>query len=442
MIVGAMTLVAIGSLVIIKPLRFCGQPSDRAARAEVRPSATPANLTAPFIVTQPVSQTVNSGGSVAFTLQATGSFPLHYQWRKDGIALSDATNAAFNLTNAHSGHAGNYTVVVSNATGSITSSPPAALTVSAPVPFVVFGRVTRFGAIEYHGPPQQRIPLVLVSTEPPSTELEPWLKGLSGVTAMAFGSCHTAALKSDGTVAYWGKDGWGQITIPTGLSGVSAIAACFDHTMALKINGAVVSWGQNQYGQPRVPRSLSGVKAIAAGHQHDLALKTDGTVVAWGSYKGGATNVPVGLKGVTAIAAGGFFSAALTKDGRVVVWGLNSSGVTNVPVAAQSGVTAIAAGYVHVVALKSDGTVVAWGAEENRKTFDFGQALVPKGLTGVTAIAAGSGHTVALKDDGTVVAWGDSRDINVPVGLSGVTGIAAGHNCSVAFIGKPKSAKP
>jgi hypothetical protein len=50
------------------------------------------------------------------------------------------------------------------------------------------------------------------------------------------------------------------------------------------------------------------------------------------------------------------------------------------------------------VALKSDGTVVAWGAGKTStgSNPEFGQSIVPAGLSRVTAIAAGGGHTVAL----------------------------------------------
>ena len=91
-----------------------------------------------------------------------------------------------------------------------------------------------------------------------------------------------------------------------------------------------------------------------------------------------------------------------------------------------SGVTAITAGDYHTVALKADGTVVAWGGN------NLGQTNVPAGLNGVTAISAGLGsrHTIALKSDGTVVAWGSTAG-NVPAGLSGVTAIAAGATFNV-----------
>ncbi|MSU35839.1 MAG: hypothetical protein EXS36_12200 [Pedosphaera sp.] len=89
--------------------------------------------TAPAITTQPVSRTSDAGQSANFTVVATGGY-LNYQWRKDGTNLNGATNATYNLVDVQTRQAGNYTVVVSNFLGSVTSPPPAVLTVIATAP--------------------------------------------------------------------------------------------------------------------------------------------------------------------------------------------------------------------------------------------------------------------------------------------------------------------
>jgi len=253
--------------------------------------------------------------------------------------------------------------------------------------------------------------------------------GLSGVTAIAAGTYHSLALKSDGTVVASGSNGSGESNVPAGLSGITAIAGGEYFSLALKSDGTIVAWGDDRFGETTVPAGLSGVTAIAAGQDYSLALKSDSTVVAWGYNAFGQTDVPAGLSGVTAIAAGSYFSLALKSDGTVVAWGSNFFGETPVP-AGLSGITAIDAGGYHSLALKSDGTVVAWGRD------DDGESNVPAGLSGVTAIAAGQGFSLALKSNGTVVAWGWNRDgeTTVPAGLSGVTAIAAGDNYSLALV--------
>ena len=85
---------------------------------------------APSISTQPQSATATVGGSATLLVTATGSAPLAYQWQKAGAAISGATSASFTLSAVQAGDAGNYTVVVSNSAGSVTSSS-ATLTVNA-----------------------------------------------------------------------------------------------------------------------------------------------------------------------------------------------------------------------------------------------------------------------------------------------------------------------
>ena len=84
---------------------------------------------APAILTQPQPQTANAGTNVTFSIAASGTVPLSYQWRKGGTAIAGATNATLTLANVAATDAGNYSVVVSNTAGSVTSAA-ATLTVN------------------------------------------------------------------------------------------------------------------------------------------------------------------------------------------------------------------------------------------------------------------------------------------------------------------------
>jgi hypothetical protein len=84
---------------------------------------------APLVVMQPQGQSASVGATVVFSITASGTPPLGYQWRKDGTNRSGATNSTLTLANVQSSDAGNYNVIVSNAFGSVTSSN-AALMVS------------------------------------------------------------------------------------------------------------------------------------------------------------------------------------------------------------------------------------------------------------------------------------------------------------------------
>ena len=87
----------------------------------------------PSITTQPASQTVPPGGAAAFSVLASGTPPLGYQWTFDGTAISGATAGAYAIQSAQATNAGTYTVTVSNAFGTAVSSN-ATLTVTGAPP--------------------------------------------------------------------------------------------------------------------------------------------------------------------------------------------------------------------------------------------------------------------------------------------------------------------
>ena len=91
----------------------------------------PENASAPTIVTQPQNQTANLGGTATFTVTASGLQPLSYQWQFGGSPLADGTASSYTRGNIQASDAGNYSVVVANAAGSVTSSN-AALIVNLP----------------------------------------------------------------------------------------------------------------------------------------------------------------------------------------------------------------------------------------------------------------------------------------------------------------------
>ena len=93
----------------------------------------PVGGTAPTITSQPVSQTVVAGGSVSFSVTASGTAPLSYQWSWNASnTLAGATNATLLLTNVQVSQAGNYAVLVSNSAGSVISSNALLTVVTAP----------------------------------------------------------------------------------------------------------------------------------------------------------------------------------------------------------------------------------------------------------------------------------------------------------------------
>ncbi len=86
---------------------------------------------APSITAQPASQTVTVGQTATFSVAATGTAPLTYQWKKNSVAMSGANSSSYTTpATTSSDNGAQFTVVVSNAAGNVTSGS-AMLTVSA-----------------------------------------------------------------------------------------------------------------------------------------------------------------------------------------------------------------------------------------------------------------------------------------------------------------------
>lgn len=91
----------------------------------------------PSLTTQPTNLTLLAGDTAVFSATASGTIPLNYQWREDGTNLANgpgitgATTTNLTLTSISTNSAGSYSLVVTNAYGSSTSSV-ATLTVILP----------------------------------------------------------------------------------------------------------------------------------------------------------------------------------------------------------------------------------------------------------------------------------------------------------------------
>jgi alpha-tubulin suppressor-like RCC1 family protein len=362
------------------------------------------------------------------------------------------TSLPLKITITAAAPVGGRTVTVTAPGG--TSDPFSSFTVT-PNAVLAWGSNT-FGQLGHENPAGNLVPQTVTDFGPGSNTV-----------AIAGGSIHTLALKSDGSVFAWGANSSGQVG---------------DGTMVPKLFPTqVVGLGAG-----------SGVIAIAAGNTFSLALKEDGTVLAWGSNGSGQLGdgtliskpTPVQVSGlgpgsgVIAIAASfsgliGAHSMALKSDGTVLAWGFNSTGQLgdsstvskSVPVQVTglgpgSGVIAIAAGGTHSLALKGDGTVLAWGANGNGQLGlgNMTSSNVPIPLpafgpgSGIAGVAASNGSSLALKSEGSVWGWGANFSGQLGDGsttqrlspvqvkdsfgtgfLSGITGIAAGNTHSLAL---------
>ena len=101
---------------------------------------------APQIVTPPSPVTIDQGLTTSLSVVASGTAPLTYRWQKSNVGgtlftnvvnggrISGTTNATLTITNLQTSDTGDYQIIVANAVGSVTSTPPATLTVQAVTP--------------------------------------------------------------------------------------------------------------------------------------------------------------------------------------------------------------------------------------------------------------------------------------------------------------------
>ena len=277
---------------------------------------------------------------------------------------------------------------------------------------------------------------------------------------------YAMAIKTDGTLWGWGRNGSGNIGTGNTIGPTSPVqtisggnnwkqvssSACGSHTSAIKTDGTLWVWGNNssgQLGDNTISPKSSPVQTISGGNNwkqvsngfvHTMAIKTDGTLWGWGyningllgdntilsksspvqTVSGGTNWKQVSANGSS---VNGTHTSAIKTDGTLWSWGAGSGGKlgdgTSVnrssPVQIISGGTnwkQVSAGIVYSMAIKTDGTLWAWGYNsfgqlgDNTTSNRSSPVQVISGGTNWKQVSGGFGHTMATKTDGTLWAWG------------------------------------
>ncbi len=187
-------------------------------------------------------------------------------------------------------------------------------------------------------------------------------------TQVSAGGSHTCGVKSDGAVACWGWNGYGQAERPAGT--FTQVSAGDYHTCGVKTDRAVACWGSNTdwggnfIGQATPPAGT--FTQVSAGRDHTCGVKTDGAVACWGDDYGGRATPPAGA--FTQVSADFAHTCGVKTDGAVACWGENDEGQANRPAGT---FTQVSAGSRHTCGVKTDETVVCWGRD------DEGQSTPP-----------------------------------------------------------------
>lgn len=448
-------------------------------------------LDSPPIITRGLTnQTIYGGSDATFTVAVKGSWPMACQWQLEGTNLPGATSMTMTVTNLQASTAGAYSVLVSNAFGTVTSSAqltllPLMITTAPRAQTVLGGGTASFSVAAAGQPPFQYQwwfnngglpgatlnPLVLTNVQMAqagaysvavSNNFGGAVSSGAVLTVLPFqitnqpqnqfGLLGSTVLLSVGVsgqspFAYqWQKAGLdvpGATNSTLMLTNVGAADAGLFSVVVSNQHGTITSsnavvtinavavWGNNIYGQNNVPISATNSVGLAAGDYHCLALQRNGTVVAWGGNSYGQRVVPASITNALQVAAGSGHSIAALGDGSVGLWGRILGSFTSTVPGAASNVVAVALGpgAQHALVLRADGSVVDWG------NANYGLTNPPALASHVVGVAAGSTHSLALRSDGRVVAWGNnsSGQSTVPASATNIVAIAAGWTHSAAL---------
>ena len=265
---------------------------------------------------------------------------------------------------------------------------------------------------------------------------------------------NTCAIRNDGDLYCWGRNGNGQLGIgnmgsqedghwrdrPTKTNnlGSDAISVSLgeQHTCAVLDTGVLKCWGRNNHGQvgvggggdkdaPQTVNVGSGrtTTSVYLGYHHTCAILDDQSVKCWGRNSNGelgvgsstsSFNTPQTINSLgtgrhaISLALGQGFTCALLDDGSIKCWGADDEGqrgdgggsgsdISSPPSSAISlpaGRTAkqISAGEFHVCALLDDASVVCWGKNAEGQ---LGDGSTTDRQAPVATSSFGSGHSVA-----------------------------------------------
>ena len=353
----------------------------------------------PIITTNPAFQSANIGDQVTFNVGASGGVaPLSYQWIKDGVTLTNTTNAFLVLTNLQLSDQGYYSVQVSSAVSGTNSfygtniSPSALLTVG---PLFNAG-VGVLNPVQVEGGGNVYQSIYAILSEDGSVSISPqsyyYNQGAdSASTSVDFLTNRYTS------VAIGGQYGAAYFWPYAGIYAWQSV-----QVLALNTNGGVESRmlgvSDDPYNLQQVPTNAAGIVSISAGDRCNYALRNDGTVVAWGMTNLGQLNIPSGLTNVVAISAGAYHCLALKTDGNVVAWGANGDAQSIVPSQATN-IISIYAKAFGSMALRGDGSLIGWGYLEAPAQ------VITTNISGVAMQICDDRGFTALLTNGTIKRW-------------------------------------
>ncbi|HEX2028904.1 MAG TPA: PxKF domain-containing protein [Nitriliruptorales bacterium] len=257
----------------------------------------------------------------------------------------------------------------------------------------------------------------------------------TGLPQIDAGAYHTCAVQTDGSLACWGNNDYGQSSPPAGT--FASVSSGFWHSCGVRTDGSLACWGWNGYGQTSPP--AGSFKSVTTGYAHTCAVRADDAAVCWGGY-GYGTSPPSGS--FSDVASGNDFSCGVRTTGALTCWGYNHPD-GNAAIPPSGTFTSVEIGMWHSCAVRTDDSAACWGqnghGESNPPTGSFasvstggahscgittgaslacwGASLGTQPAGSFDSVSSGYVHACAVKIDGTIVCWGSNSNgqTDVPV---------------------------
>ncbi|HZQ45801.1 MAG TPA: immunoglobulin domain-containing protein, partial [Verrucomicrobiae bacterium] len=209
----------------------------------VSSTATLTILELPSITTQPQGLAAGAGANVNFSVLATGTQPLSYQWYQNGGPVGGATASVLNIPSVQSGSQGNYTVMVTNIAGSVTSAP-------APLNLLAYCASAQASQAVY--PAGTTVPLSIKTFNCSSSVAVP--NSAAVVWLYEAGSSRSFPVVTDGS----GNSTFNFVPFP-GEVGVCQFAAALPGQSAPAAQGSFTLVGMSLSAQSATPQLIVGV---------------------------------------------------------------------------------------------------------------------------------------------------------------------------------------